>query len=206
MTPRVWTAITDLILAGEAFFVAGMLTATTTDFYSAGGMWALAMLFLGLSTLAGGIDHGFFELPEGDLKGRTVTQKGTWLLTGGMTLCILLSASLQFIPGEYHTLVLAVGCVQLLVFSVLALKTDRFLVVILNYLPVILLFLILNILGIASGKGNWYLVAGVLVTFIASAVQTARVNILHPLDWNSLYHLIMMPALVLFYYGGKELF
>ncbi len=205
MTSRVITAITDLLLAGEALLIGGLLLGMRTDLCTSGGMWALAMVFLGLSALTGGIDHGFFELPEGNVQGRVVMQKITWLLIGVMTFLVLFSSVLEFVSPRYHVPFMLAGALQFAVFTVFVLRSERFLVVILNYLPVILLFLALNLFFLDTDRGNMYLIVGILVSFLASAVQIANPSILHPLDGNGLYHLIMMIAVVFFYYGGKDL-
>ena len=87
----------------------------------------------------------------------------------------------------------------------LILGVGSFGVVVLNYAPVMLLLLGLSIAGLASGKGSWQMIVGILIAFAASAVQALGVNVLAPLDRNSLYHLGIMLAVVFLYLGGLRL-
>lgn len=205
MTPLALTAITNFMLACEVFFFAGLLFGGRSDIFSAYGFWALSQFFLGVSALIGGVDHGFFEPMGRDHPARVVFQKLTWSAMGLMTFCILMTLTLQFLPQRYHTIVAVAGILQLAVYCVLMLKTDKFLIVILNYLPVVLLFFILNVAGLGSGTGNWWFIAGFLISFAASVLQMMKVNIFDPLNWNGLYHVMMMAAVVFLYYGGLYL-
>ena len=75
MTALAITAITDFLLAGEAFFLAGRLSSKSKDRFSAAWYFSGVLLLLGVAALLGGIDHGFFQpanLP------RYVIQRSDW--------------------------------------------------------------------------------------------------------------------------------
>jgi hypothetical protein len=61
MTALAITAITDFLLASEAFFLAGRLSSTPKDRFSAAWYFSGVLLLLGVAALLGGIDHGFFQ-------------------------------------------------------------------------------------------------------------------------------------------------
>lgn len=84
---------------------------------------------------------------------------------------------------------------------------DSFLVVVVNYLPVILAMLAFNLQGLwrRSGDGHWTMVFGILVLLLASAVQALGIDTFSPVDHNGLYHLISMPGVILLYFGGRRL-
>ncbi len=196
------TAITDLILASEALFLAGMLMQRPKERMSAAWLWSFAMAFLGLAGLIGGIDHGFIE-PAG--LPRTFIQRANWLVLGAMTLCVVFTIAAQFFQGRTSRLIQAAGIVQFLFFSASALLANSYIVVIVNYVPVMTWFLVMNISRRKQGEGSWQMIAGTLVLFLASAVQALGIDILTPLDHNGLYHVISMPGVYLLYLGGRTL-
>ena len=196
------TAITDLILASEALFFAGMLMQLPKERMSAAWLWSFAMAFLGLAGLIGGIDHGFIE-PAG--LSRAVIQRANWLVLGAMTLCVVLTIAAQFFRGRTARLVQAAGIVQFLCFIAAAFLADSYIVVIVNYAPVMAWFLVMNMLRLKQGEGSWQMIAGSLVLFLASAVQALGIDVLTPLDHNGLYHVISMPGVFLLFLGGRRL-
>jgi hypothetical protein len=204
MTALELTAITDLLLAGEAFLAAGFLLGRVSSAPSAALFWALGLFCMGLVALLGGLDHGFFE-PKGDTRARKILKKAVWLCTGPMTLCIWMFIAFQFAGPELRLPILAVGLAQLAVFCYLAIRRDAFLVVILNYAPVALILLVLNVAGLANGSSSWPIVAGLLISIAASAAQALGVDRFSPLDRNGLYHVLMIPAVLLFFWGGLSL-
>jgi hypothetical protein len=195
------TAITNFILSCEAFLAGGFLLARAPSAPSAGYFWALAILALAAGTLVGGIDHGFFE-QKGDTKSRMVMQKATWILTGIMTFLALLTVLYQFANGALRLVFVCVGLVQLVLFAFLAVRIHNFLIVIINYAPVLIALLVLNLIGIGNGTGSWYMVAGVLVSFLAGALQALAVDTFTPVDRNGIYHVVMMAAVALFFLSG----
>ncbi|MCU0845805.1 MAG: hypothetical protein MUC76_12865 [Spirochaetes bacterium] len=205
MTPLALTAITNFLWASEAFFLAGVLFGQMDSFMGPYGIWAVSITLMGMGALLGGIDHGFFEPISRDWKGRMVMQKLSWIVAGAMTFTIVVVCAMRFFPDRYGNLVIAIGAAQLCIFLALIFRTDKFLVVVVNYAPVMLVFLGLNIHGLSSGTGSLNLVIGLVIAFIASAIQVAKVNLFRPLDWNGLYHLLMMVATVFFYLGGIDL-
>lgn len=198
------TAITNFLAAGEAFLAAGFLLGRAPLSASAATCWAFATLFLAAGLLAGGLDHGFFE-PKGDTRGRMIMQKITWFFVGVTTFFTLLTALYQFAPVGWRLPFIVVGLVQLIIFFFLALRIDNFLVVIINYAPVLIILLILNIVGLSSGSGSWFFIVGILISIAASGVQALGVDRFAPLDRNGLYHIVMMVAIVFLFLGGLGL-
>jgi hypothetical protein len=162
------------------------------------------MLFLAAGLLIAGLDHGFFE-PRGDTRGRMAMQKVTWICTGIMTFFTLLTALFQFAPVDWRLPFIIAGLVQLLVFSFFAIRIHNYLVVIINYAPILLILLILNLIGLPSGSGSWFFIIGILVSIAASVFQALGVDTFSPLDRNGLYHVVIMVAVVFFFIGGLGL-
>ena len=203
MTALAWTALTDFVLACEAFFVTGLLAARPKARWSAAWFWQFAMGMLALGALLGGIDHGFvepLELPEA----RKPVQRATWLVLGLLTWFVFLTACKQFFPPRTRRWGYLAANLQVASYPALMLLLDSFAVVVVNYGPVLLLLLGLSIAGLRSGKGSWPMVAGLLIALAASAAQAAGLAA-PPLDRNGLYHLGVMVAVGFLYLGGLRL-
>ena len=196
------TSITNFILASELFFLAGLMVKTPKARFSAAWFWGGAMLALASSALIGGIDHGFVE-PAG--LPRSFIQRPNWIVVGLATFCMLLATARQFFPRRWQRPALILGAIQLIVYAVAVLLVDDFRVVIVNYAPVMLLLLLMNVIGLKRGAGTWQMVVGILVLLAASAVQALDVDVLRPLDQNGLYHVISIVGVLFMYWGGQRL-
>src|ERR1039458_2397070 len=189
MTAQAITSITDLLLAAEVFFLAGRMTRKPKDRLSAAWYFSGVLLLLGVAALLGGIDHGFFDpanIP------RYLIQRSDWIVLGGVTFCLLMTTAKQFFPPAGQRVVLFAALVQFAADPAAALLVDSFLVVILNYAPVMLLLLVMSLTGLRSRRGSPQMVAGILILFAASGIQAAGVDVFSPLDRNGLYHLLSM--------------
>ncbi|MBP1705614.1 MAG: putative hydrolase [Chloroflexi bacterium] len=196
------TSITNFVLAGELFFLAGLMVRTPKARFSAAWFWAGAMFALACSALIGGIDHGFVE-PAG--MPRYLVQRPNWIVVGVATFCMLLATARQFLAPRWQQPVLVLAAVQLAAYALGVLLVDDFRLVIVNYVPVMLFLLLMSVLGLRNGTGSWQMVAGILVLLTASAVQALDVDVLTPLDQNGLYHLISMVGVLFMYWGGQRL-
>lgn len=213
MTALQVSALTDFLLACLAFFCAGALVARPAQPRSAAWYWRGAMFFLALAALLGGTDHGFVE-PSGLARGPI--QRGTWVVLGLMTTAVLLTLGAQFLGPARQRLLGGLAVAQLGAYLVAVVVVDSFLVVVVNYLPVILALLAFNLHALwrrkgggegdgEGGKGQWTIVLGILTLLLASTVQALRIDVYSPLDHDGLYHLISMPGVVLLYFGGRRL-
>jgi hypothetical protein len=135
---------------------------------------------------------------------RYFIQRSNWIVLGAMTFFILMTTAAQFFPRKVFQVILIVGLLQFVVYTLLVLLIDDFLVVILNYVPVMVLLLVMSLIGLKNGTGSWVMIAGILILFAASAIQELGVDVFSPLDRNGLYHLISMAGVVLVFLGGKH--
>jgi hypothetical protein len=202
MTAEAITAITDFLLAAEAFFLAGRMTAKPKDRFSAAWYFCGVLLLLGTAALLGGIDHGFIRpanLP------RNLIQRSDWIVLGGVTFCLLMTTAKQFFPPKWQRAAWIVAVVQFAGYAFAVLLADSFAVVVVNYSPIMLLLLTMNIIGLRSGLGSRQMIAGILILFLASGIQAAGINIFTPFDRNGLYHVVSMVGVAFMYLGGKRL-
>jgi hypothetical protein len=159
---------------------------------------------LSTSALIGGIDHGFVEV-FGQIPARKIIEHTNWLLLGLLTFFAFLTIAQQFLAPPWRRSAFIAAWVQLVTYASLVLFVDKFLLVIVNYAPVMLLLLLFSLRGLKQGTGSWPMIFGVLTAFFASGIQAAGVDIFSPFDRNSLYHFAMMVAVVFFYRGGLRL-
>jgi hypothetical protein len=202
MTVLALTAITDLLLASQSFFLAGRLSARPKDRFSSAWYFTGVLTLLGVAALLGGIDHGFFQaanLP------RYVIQRSDWIAMGAVTFCLLMTTATQFFQAAAQRIALIVAVVQFVVNTAAILFIESFLLVVVNYAPVMFLLLAMNLAGLRNGKGSPPMIAGILILFAASAVLAARIDTFSPLDHNSLYHLLSMIGVAFLYAGGTQL-
>jgi hypothetical protein len=204
VAPLELTAITNFIWASELFLFAGLLLGQRWPHDSAAFLWALVMLAMGVSAFIGGIDHGFFE-PKGESASRVVVQKATWIAIGGLTVLIVLAVARQFAPPAWFRYIVCLGLVHFAVFVVAALRARTFAVVVINYSPVIVTMLVLNVAGTRHGSGSWQMTLGVVLSGVATLAEALGVHILSPIDRNGLYHIILMVAAVFLFLGGFRL-
>jgi hypothetical protein len=198
------TAITNFTLAGEAFFAAGFLLGKMPFVVSARSFWTLAVLFFAVGFLVAGIDHGFFE-PKGNTRARLIVQKVSWFCGGITTFLITISTAYQFASGSLRLALLVVGLALLIIFLIVAIRIHHFLVVLINYVPILLLLLILNIMGLASGSGSWYMILGITISILAAVFEGFGVDIFVPVDRHGLYHLVMMVAVAFLFLATFDL-
>lgn len=198
------TAITNFLLACELFFLVGLFAAVEKERFSAAWYWQAALLLLALSALVGGIDHGFVE-PLGDTPARRLLMRTNWLLLGLTTAVVLLTTARQFWSPRWQRPAAGVAVAQFLLLALLVVVVDRFIVVIANYAPVIVLLLAFSVWGLRNGRGSRAMVIGLTIMIAASLVQVLRVGVFYPLDHNGLYHLIAMVGVIFLYRGGLQL-
>jgi hypothetical protein len=198
------TAITNFILAGETFFLSGLLFARPKTARTAAWFWQLALLTMAMSAMLGGIDHGFLEV-QVQPSARQWIAHVNWFLIGLLTLFVFLTIAQQFLEHPWRRVAHLAAVVQLLIYAPIMAFQNSYRVVILNYLPVMFLLLVCNSIGLRRGTGTWNMNIAILITMLSSAVQAAGIDAFSPLDRNGLYHLGMMLALVFFYKGGLGL-
>jgi uncharacterized membrane protein len=109
----------------------------------------------------------------------------------------------QFLPRQRW--VMPVAALQLVIFLIAICLSDSYLVVSLNGLPELVLMLGFSFAGLRSGKGSLAMIVGFLMLILASVIQAIGFDALSPIGHNSLYHLISIIGVVLFYFSGRRL-
>ena len=115
-----------------------------------------------------------------------------------MTFCLLMSTAAQFFSPRARRRILVIAIFQFAANILVVLTIDSFLDVVLNYAPVMIFVLVMDL----RGPGPRPIVAGILIMALAAAIQSAGLDALSPLDHNGLYHVVCMVGVVFLYAGG----
>jgi hypothetical protein len=202
MTDLAVSALTDVILACMMFFLAGLSFNGVTR-GTAACSWAVTMVLMGASSMLGAIDHGFYESINHPAHG-TLLIVTRWVIVLA-SLGMLISTARQFLPRGWRKVVLGLGVVGALVTMVGIALSENFLIVIASYSVVLLLTLGLHLAGLRSGRGSWEMCAAILVSIGASLMGPLGYTGPEWLGLYGTYHVVLMPAGILFYLAGRRL-
>jgi hypothetical protein len=202
MTSAAVTAITDVLLALEAMLLSYVLTRIPCIRSSALWHWRIALGAMGLGVLIGAVHHGWFPPPSAP--GYWI-ERVDWAVLAAMTYFFLMAAAAQFFPASVWRTVQAMGVAQFVGNTLLVLFVDNFLVVTLNYGPVMVLLFAANFRGLGTGTGSWPMLYGLSLLLVGAAIQASGVDALTPLDHNGLYHLVSMLGVWFLFLAGRQL-
>jgi hypothetical protein len=168
--------------------------------------WAAGFACFGLASLAGGTFHGFSTLFSQavlqelwKLTAYAIGLASFFLLTGTLSACIVSSV------GRF---VILIPYVQLIVYVLWIATHADFRYVIYDYAftNLSILALQLHASGARRAMCAPWLVGGVLVSFLAAAVQVNGIAFHHHyFNHNDLYHVIQMGGMYFFYRGALVL-
>jgi hypothetical protein len=167
--------------------------------------WAAGFACFGLASFAGGTFHGFSMLFSQtvlqELWKLTVYAIGLasfFLLTGTLSACILSSV---------RRFVILIPYVQLILYVLWMVTHDDFRYVIYEYASTNFGILALQLHASLTDRAMSvpWLGGGVLVSFLAAAVQVNGIALHHHFNHNDLYHVIQIGGMYLFYRGALVL-
>jgi hypothetical protein len=201
------TALTDLIMGlfvAVVFFYLYRLRNDTNK--QKVNIWLFTFGFLFVASLIGVIAHGLAMSPE----------LYFWLwqpinLALGLAIAMFVLATVYDIWGEatYRKVRTPMIVVAVIFYVITVLIPGTFLTFV-AYEAIAMLFALGGYLYLAFRnklKGAWWMVAGILLTIIASVVQAVGQNgvvIFWGLDHNGVFHLIQMFGVVALGFGLKE--
>jgi hypothetical protein len=197
------SALTDVMLASFQAFAAGLLFRPDLQKGSAARLWAWTMTLISAVFLIGAIDHGFFETVNHPLHHSLLIANRA--LVAVASFMIAMTTAMQFLGAFGRKVVLGVAGLGNAVVVVLVFLSDNFFIVIGSYSAAMLFMLVLNLNGLRYGKGSFAMIAGIVVTFGASALPLVGYQGFGDLGVYATYHIALMPAVVAFYLGGLAL-
>jgi hypothetical protein len=199
------TMATDFVIAAMCTAFGMVLGGGAAGTGSARGLWALSFGFTAAAALIGGVVHGFALHLERATKQRL--WKATQYAMGLTGLAILAAAVVAFVGGPARLWLLAGAVAKLVAYAAVVQRRDDYTVVMVDYgLSMIALAALASVGWARDGAAaSPWLVAGVVVSAVAAAVQAAKVAPHRHFNHNDLYHVIQMAALYLFFRGGALL-
>lgn len=197
------SALTDVILASFQAFAAGLMLRPDLGRGSPARLWGWTMTLIAVVFLVGAVDHGFFETVNHPWHHSLLVLNR--ILVAVASLMIAMTAAAQFLGRRGARVVVAIAGLGNAIIIVMLLFSDNFFIVIASYGAAMLLLLGLNVLGLRSGRGSPAMIAGVVITLIASVLPLVGYQGFAGLGIYATYHVVLMPAVVAFYLGGLAL-
>jgi hypothetical protein len=156
-----------------------------------------------LAALLGGISHGFFNEPDDPLNALL------WRLTMiavGVTASGFALTGMGLLGGRTLRYGRRAVGAAFAVYVLITLVRAEFIVAILFYVPATLICLAGIVVARSRCPGHriGHGILGLVISLLAPVIQQLQISV-HPvyLTHNALYHLVLMPALFLFYRGVK---
>lgn len=160
---------------------------------------------LALSSLIGGIVHGFFPY-SGSLT-NLILWKATMICLGLVSLFSWLIAGNIILP-KYKKLILYLASFELFLYSAyITFINSQFKIAIYNYVPATIFLLISLYILYFRKKDNSILlgIIGIILTFIAAWIQQAQIS-LHSVyfNHNAFYHVVQAIALLMIFFALRK--
>jgi uncharacterized protein DUF6962 len=199
------TMATDFLIAVICIMFAVGIERSASDIATARGLWGLSFAFTAIAASIGGVVHGVALHLEVAAKDRL--WKATQYVMGLTSLAILAAAVVAFAEGGTERWLVGVAVAKFLAYAAVVRRRDDYAVVVVDYGASMIAMAALAIAGwVRSGApAAPSLVAGVVVSGVAAAVQLKKVAPHPRFNHNDLYHVIQIVALYLFYRGGRLL-
>ncbi len=189
------TMITDFILAIEAIIFSIIIFnnySTTAQL-----LWAFAFVITSFGAVLGGITHGFKEYTSDE------TERIIWrltLLSVGLGGVLMFLGILYAVINASLTIITAILIVSYIIYAVWILRNDKFIFVIIYYLPMLIGILIIELFNLSSPSAIWF-ISGILSTFIGFGIQIKGYKLHEHFNHNDIFHVIQMFAVYLLFIG-----
>ncbi len=195
------TALTDALMAVQSLVYAQRLGRTAAQGDLARQCWRGALAAAGLAAAAGA---GYHALPPQVLPSlRAVFWKVVGIATGTGGALLLVGGILASSVSAWRWVWAAAALLKSVVLGVNTWRRDDFRFIIYDYGSSLAALLLLQ--RWRPGPASPAIRRGVLLSFLAAAIQQKGPD-LHPrFDRNALYHLVQMVALHFFYRAGRRL-
>jgi hypothetical protein len=196
------TVLTDYLLGAVLLILAWRaLRQDRHDPRTARRLWAWGFVTLGLSALAGGTWHGFSgRLGAGSA---AALWKGTVYLVGVTDLLMLWGSAAAALSRRVRPYVVAAVVAKFLVYAVFMIGHDEFRYVVYDYVPSMVAILLIHAVpgSLRNDPGARFILAGIVLSFVAALVQLVRLAPHPHFNHNDLYHVIQIAACCVLYRG-----
>ncbi len=198
ITPLDLVAISDFVVAGLCLYLAGVLYGRRHTLPATTMLMSYFLLFIGLAAFMGGLDHGFFE----PIDQRYFAKVGTMLSTAAATFCLFKFTLDNYFTGGAHRSLMIIAYIQLVVFIALSFINHHFLIVVGNYAPVLVLFLVMVTINLNKSRSERYYLGFCMLSFIATIIQVSGVQLSALVNSDTLYHLALLVCIIVMYMGS----
>lgn len=197
------TMLTDYLLAGWTAFLAWRLLGMARQTSSrAQRWWGWAFIGSAVAAATGGSYHGLAPVfPAGAL---LFLWKVTVYAVGLAGFCLLIASALATLKRSARKWLFFAATLKFILYAVWMLWHESFFYVVLDYLPSLVVVLVLfswRFLQSKEKSGAW-VASGILISFIAAGIQQSGLPLHRHFNHNDLYHLVQMVGFYFLYRGG----
>jgi hypothetical protein len=165
--------------------------------------WAGALIFTGVAAATGGTFHGFRMMMPPWVE--AATWKATMVAVGLASLCFASATIFTAFSHGVRKVLLTIVAAKLVVYLVwLLIGDDDFRYAIYEYSPTMVAVLGVQLylwLKRTNPAAPW-IVAGIVISFLAAFVQMFGVGFHKHFNQNDIYHVVQIVGLYFFYRGG----
>ncbi|MEI2385478.1 hypothetical protein [Breoghania sp. JC706] len=196
------SALTDVMLACELFFLAGLSLRPEVRAFSPAWIWSLTLALIGLASMLGAIDHGFFEAIGHEGHRPMVVATRVVIVAG--SLAMICATATQYLAGKARWALIGLGALAAAWPLSRILTSDDFLSVILYYSLGLLLLAGFSAAHLRRERHAGAMLAGIVLTLAVSAMIPLGSEGFGGLGLYASYHVLLMPIVVLLYLGGRS--
>lgn len=199
--PETITMLTDYALAVVTAALGAVLLARSHGDVPA-RLWGQAFLALATAGVLGGTWHGFHaSIPPAPLA--WLWRFNEWAI-GLFGLLAIAATTFAAFTGRLRRALLAIAAAGYVVFVVLSYGDDRFFLVLIQSIAVMVYVLFLHGTALRPNPASPWIVAGIAVSAVAALTQTSAI-VLGPLDHNDLFHIVQLGAMLLLFQGARRI-
>jgi hypothetical protein len=200
LEPLAISALTDVILASQLMFLAGLSLRPGVQPMSPAWIWGVTLGLTGLASMIGAIDHGFFE-PLGHAAHRPlVVLTRVTIIVGSFTMIV--AASLQYLRDTIALIPIVLAAVAALPILYIIFTSDDFLSVIVFYSIGFLFLLALSIFVARKTKHTFAMIIGIVASLAISMTIPMGFEGFWGLGLFGTYHILLMPVMFVLFFGG----
>ena len=191
------TLLTDVLLAGWALLLGTKLLSDAQS--SLQRYWGWGLVMTAAAALTGGVWHGFS--PHWNSFVVVSVWRLVLLFIGAADTLLGLAAASEIFPGRVQRWIRFGILSKAGLFVLLLVWFDGFWLAVADYLPTLLLILLLHVRGIKRSVASRWMVSGVVGALFAAGIQAGELSLAAWFNHNDLYHLVQGLALFAFYRG-----
>lgn len=195
--------LTDYVLAVlTLYFAVRLLKVGQSEQQNSVRLWGGAFITTAIAAVAGGTSHGF-ALYLGEVA-KVAIWKTTVYAIGLASFFMLSGTIISSVSPKISRWLLAATVLKFLVYAVWMVTHNDFRYVIIDYVPAMFGVILLQLYAFVSrrDKSVGWIIAGVLVSFVAAGIQQSGFTIHQHFNYNDLYHVIQMGAIYLLFRGA----